>query len=177
MFTRVFAFVAIAFFAIQGVAAADQPLRERRHIDVDVLARGASAVCGFPIRVHIEGDLIDTVFYDSQGNIIREVDVFPNLKLTVYRPGTNIGYTTASPAVLTQYYTDGAALGSQTTAYLTGLVQKIPGIDLDSGRAVLTGTVIGYDAAGVPVNRFTIVSTVGPDLDASQAVQRCAYFQ
>ena len=175
---RVLAFVAVLLLATQLVAFAEQPLTERQHFDVDIPAVGASRVCGFPIRVHIVGDLIAHVFYDNKGTIIREVDVFPDTKITVYRPGTDIGYTTASPVVLTQYYSDGAAIGSSTISVLTGLVQRIPGVDLDSGREVLSGTVTGYDAAGVPLNHFTaIVSTVGPDLDAPQPVQRCAFFQ
>ena len=176
---RLFAFVAVLLLAMQSIASADQPLQERKAISFDGPAVGASAVCGFPIRVHAEGDEIFTVFYDNTGNIIREVDVFPNLKVTVYRPGTTQSYTTASPAVLTQYYTDNAAIGSPVTGVLTGLVEKIPGVGLDSGRAVLQGVVTGYDSAGVPLNHFsnTTVSSAGPDFPAAIRFERCAFFQ
>jgi hypothetical protein len=172
------AFVTAFLFAMQTVALADQPVHERLHNEFDVLAGGASALCGFDIRVHFVGDAIFTLFRDQDGNITKEIDVFPNAKLTVYRPETTIGYTTATPAVITYYYTDGAPIGSTFTAIVTGLVQKIPGIDLDSGRALVTGVVIGYDTAGVPMDRGTSVEQLaGPDLDAPQSVQRCAYFQ
>lgn len=175
---KTLALVGALMLVTQTVAAADQPLRERQHTDVDIPAIGASAVCGFPIRIHAVGDSNFTLFYDNQGNIIREIDTFPSWKITVYRPGTDIGYTTASPAVVTFHYTNGAAIGSSVTGTVTGLVQRIPGIDLDGGRFVFTGFVRGYDAAGVPLVTFTAqVSTTGPDLDAPQPVQRCAYFQ
>src|SRR4029078_7935662 len=127
------AFVTPLLFVMQPVALSAQPVHERLHNEFDVLAGGASALCGFDIRVHFVGDAIFTLFREQGGNMTTEIDVSPNAKLTVYRPETTIGYTTATPAVITYYYTDGAPTGRHFTAIVTRPDQKIPGTDLDSG--------------------------------------------
>ena len=175
---RLFGFVAVLLLATQSVAAADQPLREVNHFDNDVKLVRASNACHFEIRGHFVGESIFTLFYDKAGNIIKEIDVFPSLKETIYRPGTDQSYTSESPAVLIQYYTNNAALGSPVTATLTGLVERIPGVGIDAGRDVLQGTVTGYDAAGVPLNTFTsVVSSSGPEFPLPIRYERCAFFQ
>lgn len=175
---KLFAFVAALLTAMQGNASADQPLQVRHHVDADVPANVASRICGFEIRAHFEGDANIKVFYDNDGNIVREVDTFPSWKVTVYRPGTDQAYTSASPQVLHFYYTDGAALNSVVTIVGTGLLERIPGVGMDSGRVVFEAVVIGYDA-GVPVTQFVReVSSAGPDLPFQPfGRNRCAYFQ
>ena len=176
---RLFGFVAVLLLATQSVAAADQPLREVNHFDNDVKLVRASNACHFEIRGHFVGESIFTLFYDKAGNVVKEIDVFPSLKETIYapsRPGES--YTSESPAVLIQYYTNNAALGSPVTATLTGLVERIPGVGIDAGRDVLQGTVTGYDAAGVPLNTFTsVVSSSGPEFPQQIGIERCAFFQ
>src|SRR5438045_2596861 len=109
---KLIAFVASLLLVMQTTASADQPLEVRRHVDGDVRAPAASRICGFEIRAHFEGDANIKLFYDNDGNIVREIDTFPSWKVTVYRPGTDQAYTSASPQVLHSYYTDGAALNS-----------------------------------------------------------------
>jgi hypothetical protein len=170
--------VAVLLLAMQSLAAADQPLREHAEFDVDIPAMGASAVCGFPIRQHIVGSSTFTLFYDKDGNIDREVDTFPNLKVTVYRPGTDLSYTSSSPAVLHTQYTNGAAIGSTATAEVTGRLERIPGVGMDSGRLVFSAVVVRLDAAGVPVITSTgVISSVGPSFDQPIRFERCAFFR
>ncbi|HKY50736.1 MAG TPA: hypothetical protein VJP45_05720, partial [Candidatus Limnocylindria bacterium] len=158
-----------------GGARAGAPLQEREHTDIDVRLGGASNACGFEIRGHFEGDSHFVVFYDSTGAIIREVDTFPSFTVTIYALTTGKSYTSVSPAVLTQYYTDGAVVGSPVIAVVTGLVERIPGVGIDSGRFVFNAVVVDHDAAGVPIIQFVSeVSSVGPDLDTSIGVARCA---
>lgn len=160
---------------LSGAAAAEQPLQERFHVDNDIRLGAASAVCGFEVRGHFEGDRHFTVFYDNTGAIVREVDTFPSLTLTVYAPSTGKSYTSVSPAVLITYYTDGAAIGSHATAFTAGLAERIPGVDMNGGRFVFDAVVIGYDEAGVPLIRFVAeISSVGPDYDTTIAAARCA---
>jgi hypothetical protein len=176
---KLFAFVVALLLAMQTSAAADQPLQLRRHVDADVRGNVASAICGFEIRVHIVGDATIKLFYDKNGNIVREVDTFPSYKVTVYRPGTDQAYTSASPQLLHFYYTKGAALNSAVTVVGTGLLEKIPGVGMDSGRVVIEAKVIGYDADGVPLTEFVReISSSGPDLPLQPfGRNRCAYFQ
>jgi len=166
--------VALAL-VLGGAAAAEAPLQEWLSLDRDVRLNGASAVCGFEVRGRFEGDAHYTVFYDESGAIIREVDTFPSVKVTVYAPSTGKSYTSTDPAVLITYYTDGAAIGSHATAILVGRAERIPGVGIDAGRFVFDAVVVGYDAAGVPLIRFVSeISSVGPDLDMTIAEARCA---
>lgn len=175
---RLLAFVAVLVLAMQSLAAAEEPLRERSTFDVDLPAVRATAACGFPIRQHIVGAANFTVFYDSAGIIDREVDTFPSLKTTVYRPGTDLSFTSAEPAVLHTQYTNGAAIGSTATAELTGRAERIPGVGIDAGRLVFSAVVVRLDPAGVPVIRGTgVISSVGPSFEANLGVERCAFFQ
>jgi len=80
--------------------------------------------------------------------------------------------------VLHTYYTDNAVVGSTATAYLTGLLERIPGLDMDAGRFAYNARVIRIDSAGVPVIQFVSeISSAGPDLDRPIRFQRCAFFQ
>jgi hypothetical protein len=163
------------FIAIQGGAAAGAPpLREWLHQDVTVRLGVASAVCGFDVFGHFEGDVHFTVFYDQNGSIVSEIDTFPSFKATVYAPSTGKSYTSASPAVLHTQYTDGAAIGSTATAEVTGLLEKFDGVNMEGGRLVFEGVVVGIDPAGVPLIRFVReISSSGPHIDTVIGVARC----
>ncbi len=157
------AVIVAALFLFQLGAAASPPLQETGHYDNTALPPGATAVCGFPVFGHFEGDFHFTVFYDQDGNIVREVDTFPSATITVYAPSTGKSYTSASP------------IGSTATAARTGLLEKIDDIDMDGGRVVFEARVTRYDAAGVPIIQFVrVISSSGPDLDAPIRFQRCA---
>jgi hypothetical protein len=162
---------------LQGVAVAQPPLQEWRDLTAThVLLMGATARCGFDIFADAEGRSHYIVFYDNAGAIVSEVDVFPALKITVYAPSTGKSYTTVSPAVLHTYYTEGARIGSVATGELTGLLEKVDDIQMDSGRLVFLSHVVGYDGAGVPLigGAPTVISSVGPNLDTPPIGQaRC----
>jgi len=171
---RIFTLIVILTLALSTTAAAEAPLQEWRHIDVTAKAVAASAICGFDIFRHFEGDSHFIVSYDNDGAIVREVDTFPGLTITLYAPSTGQSYTSSVPAVLHTYYTNGAAIGSEATASLTGLAEKFGSADLDSGRLVFRAIVVGYDAAGVPNIRFVEeISSVGPNVDVSVQQSRC----
>jgi hypothetical protein len=175
---RLIGLIAAVMLATQGVALADQPLREWRHVDQDVALPGASAVCGFAIRGHVVGESHFTVFYDNAGNIVKEVDTFPSLKLTVYRPGTDQSYTSAEPAVLIAYYTNNAVVGSTARVFSAGLFERIPGIGIEGGRIEFDAVVVDIDNAGVPLIQFvSLISASGPQLDQPIRFGRCAFFQ
>ena len=170
--------IVAALFIFQVGASAAPPLQETGHYDYTVLLPGATRICGFPVYGHFQGDFRLTVFYDNNGRIVREVDTFPMATVTVYAPSTGKSYTSASPAVLITTYTNGASVGSTAIASLNGLLEKIDGVDLDSGRFVFEAAVDGYDAAGVPQIHFVReISSVGADLDAFIGAQRCAAVQ
>ena len=169
------AVIVAALFVFQLGASAAPPLQETGHYDNTVLLPGATARCGFPIYGRFQGDYRFTAFYDENGNVVREVDTFPMATVTVWAPSTGKSYTSASPAVLHTDYTNGVTVGSTAIATLTGLLEKVDGVDLDSGRLVYQAIVIGQDPAGVPITMFDhVISSTGADLDAFIGVQRCA---
>lgn len=160
--------------ASQSSATAGAPLQEWQDFDFDFLLPGATAACGFPVRAHLEGRAHFTVFYDQEGQIIREVDTFPSLKITVYSPTTGKSYTSAQPAVLITDYEPGAAIGSEAIAYASGLFEKIGDVALEGGRIVFSAEVVAYDPAGVPLIQFTgAISESGPHVDGPIGVARC----
>ena len=165
----------LVLFSLLGSSAyAEPPTQERTHFDDTVRLVRASNICGFDVFGHFQGDQHFTLFYDRTGAIDREVDTFPDFKVTVFAPSTGKSYTSASPAVLHTQYTDGAAIGSPAIAELTGLVEKVDGVDIDSGRLVFNAIVVGRDAAGVPTIQFlSVISSSGPDLDTTIGRARC----
>jgi hypothetical protein len=94
--------------------------------------------CAFPVVVHIEGDIRRTLFFDRQGNEIRELEVFPNFRVTFTNPETGKSITTPSPSV--EHLTinpDGSAVLA-----LTGLTSHLivgggPPLASEVGRIVL----------------------------------------
>lgn len=171
----VLAISAVVMLMLGTTAAASPPLRETGHQDVTLLLPGATARCGFDIFGHFEGDFRFTVFYDNEGRIVREIDTFPSFKVTVFAPSTGKSYTSASPQVLHATYTPGAAIGSTAIVRLTGLLEKIGGIDMEGGRLAFEAVVVDYTDAGVPLVQFVReISRSGPHLDAPFGVQRCA---
>ncbi len=165
----------VLMLALSTIAAAEPPLQEWRHFEnLGVPLPGASRVCGFPVFGDFVGEGHFIVFRDASGAIVREVDTFPALTVTIYSAFRS--YSSAAPAVLTTYYTGGAAIGTPAIAVVTGLVEKAGDADMNAGREVWDATVIGMDAAGVPLIRFTThrISTAGPDWDTTLGAARCA---
>lgn len=171
---RLSTLVVIFTLALSTIASADAPLQEWRHFDVTVKAVAASQLCGFDIYRHLEGDAHYIVFYDNDGSIISEVDTFPRLTITLYAPSTGQSYTSVQPAMLHTYYTNGAAIGSDATGILSGLVEKFGDADMDGGHATFSARVVRYDAVGVPIIQgIAFLSSRGPDVDVSVQQSRC----
>lgn len=172
LLTRTFLAV-ISVLALQLQAFAAPPLQVRTHVDFTFRSGSASRICGFDVFVRIEGDGRATLFYDNDGNITRENDSQPDLKVTVFAPSTGNSSTFPMSAALHTFYTDGGALGSTGTAILTGLVQRYPGAGVDAGRTIFDTVVVDVTPEGIPVTDFTPVSHTGPLLDLSLAAARC----
>lgn len=166
--------VVAVLLASQGTAAAVGPLQVSHHVDATFRLGPASAVCGFDVFGHFEGDFNYKVFYDRNGNIVREIDTFPSFKVTISAPYTGKSYTSASPAVLHTSYTNGAAIGSAAIAAETGLLEKFGGVDMVAGRRAFNAIVVDYDDDGVPLIQFVSeISSTGQTLDSTFAAARC----
>ena len=160
--------------ALQTPALAEGPLHVRDQIDFTFRSPGASAICGFDVLVHVEGVGQAALFYDRNGNIVRENDSAPDLKMTIFAPSNGNSWTFALSAALHTLYTDGGAIGSTGTAVLTGVAQRFPGAGIDAGRTVFETLVVDVTPEGLPVTDFTnVLSHSGPLLDMSLAAARC----
>jgi hypothetical protein len=120
------------------VARAVPPERSPvEHVDeTDTIPAAPEGPCAFPVEVHVVGDLRRTEFFDKQGNVIRELHVFPGFTLTFSANGKSITTRSTAPEHIT-FNPDGSV-----TVAVTGLQGHIVGIGgppgaSDVGRLVL----------------------------------------
>jgi hypothetical protein len=107
------------------------------HLDeMETIPAAPVGPCAFAINVHLVGKVRHTHFFDRQGNVIRELTVFPRFRITFSANGKSI--TTVSVAA--NHVTinpDGSA-----TVAITGLQGHLivgggPPLAADVGRLVL----------------------------------------
>jgi hypothetical protein len=103
------------------VARAVPPERSVEHVD-ETFTIPAGEECAFPVEVHVVGDIRVTEFFDRQGNLIRDLSVFPGFTVTFSANGKSI----TTPSVAPEHHTfnpDGSV-----TITITGLQGHIVGI-------------------------------------------------
>ena len=94
--------------------------------------------CSFPIALHFEGTVTAHIFFDKNGTVVKEIDIFGNFTVT-FTNTTNEekSLSTRGPAPSIITFTD----GSPNTLAIVGLNAAItvPGVGLvalDAGRIV-----------------------------------------
>jgi len=130
--------IGVLVLALAATASARPPERfPVVHLDeMEMIPAAPEGPCPFAIDVHVVGDIRFTQFLDAEGNVIRELTVFPRFRITFSANGKSI--TTVSTAV--EHGTvnpDGSA-----TVAVTGLQGHIivgggPPLAADVGRLVL----------------------------------------
>jgi YD repeat-containing protein len=129
-------------------------------------------LCGFPVFQSLVGTINTTLRYDSAGNIVSEVDTQPGTTLTFSSPTSGKSLSWPFALVGRTDYTNGGAVGSEATAYGSGLSIKAPGVSADGGRVVFSAVVVATTPDGIPIIGFTgvISSSAHPaDPDAIDA--------
>jgi hypothetical protein len=122
-----------------------------------------TTLCGFPIEVAFQGDVRVTVFFDQNGNPVREIDTFANFLVT-FTHGTKT-LTTKGPAHgITTFDAEGNIVSIEFDGMSANVT--LPGqghVLLDAGRLV-------FDADG------NIVAENGPHqvFGTGDAPQFCA---
>ena len=76
--------------AVAPAATAVKPAREIVPAPGDMLITGQ---CAFPVLGHIEGNEIDTTFFDKSGNPVKQIGVFPCQTLTLTNLDTDESIT------------------------------------------------------------------------------------
>lgn len=150
-------------------AQATPPGHFSEPVDVTYQDDYLTGFCGFEVLFSLVGTLKSTLHYDRSGNIIREVDTQPGLTLSFHSPETGKSFSFPFAAIHRTDYTDGAAVGSETISYGSGLSLRVPGISANAGRAVFSGVVVDHTSYGVPIVGFTgVISWVGHENDPDE---------
>lgn len=126
---------ALATAALATATLAVQPVRIVHEVYVDDVI--PSEACGFPIAVHVEGTVIQTMFFDGDGNWVRAMDTPINLKETWTNTATGASaWILHSASAHLTLNDDGSA-----TVAVTGVQGRVKsaegGIVADIGRMVL----------------------------------------
>jgi hypothetical protein len=125
----------LVVLALGAVARAVPPEHSVVQIDDVFTIPAGPDTCSFPIQGHASGTMRTTTFFDKEGNLIREISVFPQARITFSANVKTI--STVSPSV--EHFTfnpDGSA-----TLTITGLSGHLitgggPPQAVDVGRVV-----------------------------------------
>lgn len=128
-------FVSLALLALAAVARAVPPEHSVEPIDGVFTIPAGPDTCSFPIQGQVSGEIRTTTFFDKEGNVIREISVFPRARVTFSANGKSISTVTPSVEHLT-LNPDGSA-----TVTITGLSGHLitgggPPQAVDVGRIV-----------------------------------------
>jgi hypothetical protein len=153
--------VVLLSLAISSVADAVPPVREYFTVHLTGFAPAVSTICGFRIERDNYINLIDTAFFDKDGNPRRFLEVAPGTKLTWINPANGKSVTYANVFSIHQTLNADGSIDE----FDVGLVYRaiVPGegaSTVNSGRLVLHIS---------PTGVVTVVSDVGPS-DSFQGV-------
>jgi hypothetical protein len=167
--------LAVILLALGGSTAANaQPLLVRKFVDLTLPQPGLSALCGFTVYRRIEGFVDAALFFDDEGNPVREIDTSPSLRNTFFAPETNksVSYPGTGTAV-TEYYPDLSAVVT-LDGFLTFV--HVPGsgpLLISVGRIVFTADVVGTNADGLPVTGSPTAILFESGIDDGSALGAC----
>ncbi len=147
---RFLVLLAVAIPFATSTATAAEPIREAFPVDSTFRAPFTSAACGFDVFIHVEGTFKLTAHVNRQGEVVRELDFSPGLKVTFFAPSTGKSFTVTDPGIAHYVYPEGASIGSTAIIVFTGKQGSAPGV-VAAGRTVLEGVVVAFDPAGIPL--------------------------
>jgi hypothetical protein len=150
--------------AAPGSAVAAAPDRASIDISDSFVDDVLSEACGTEVAVTLTGTAEITLWRNTRGLVVRELDRFPKARVTWTASGTGRTVTTRFDAVSSWDYGSGAVLGGPVTVTAHGLFFRIPGVtSAVAGREVAVGSVDAFDN-GIPiVDRAEQVLRVGHD--------------
>ena len=160
-----------------SASSAGQPPKTTTFVDLTRLSAGTSRTCGFDVYTRLVGRITTSLYYDANGNVVREFDHAVNLRTIFFAPSQGTSYE--FPLLggnLTQYYPDGATIGAPARVVVTGLVDKVPGQPADAGRSEYAGEVVDFTPEGVPVVDFDLFDPVSQNgqTGSDTRANRCA---
>ena len=154
-----------------------------RHFSFDNSASGfapfTSAACGTPVYITVTGTYDVTLYYDANGNVVRELDRIPDGTTTFSSPATGKSFTIRGSSVTEVDYHGGATLGSPAVVRLLGFQGSGagPGTSVSAGQRVWNGTVDDFSPEGIPLVDFggdpIFAAGTFPDFLTVQLPERC----
>jgi hypothetical protein len=130
------AVMGLGALAVSAVATAGRPTHLTESFDnVFTIPAAPEGPCAFAIQGHATGTVKTTEFFDSSGNLVREISAFPRARVTFSANGKSISTVTPSVEHIT-FNPDGSA-----TVTITGLSGHLvtgggPPVAADVGRIV-----------------------------------------
>jgi hypothetical protein len=128
--------VGLGALAVSAVATAGRPTHSTETFDnLFTIPAAPAGPCAFAIQGHSTGTVQTTEFFDSSGNLVREISAFPRARVTFSANGKSISTVTPSVEHIT-FNPDGSA-----TVTITGLSGHLvtgggPPVAADVGRVV-----------------------------------------
>jgi hypothetical protein len=121
-------------------------------------------MCGFPVTYTFVGDIRVTLYVDEQGNVVREIDTYPNFNVTIEHDGNVLTTKGPGPGMFT-FDADGAI----ETFAINGMSANVtlPG----EGRILFDVGHIAWDEEGNLVAENGIHQIWG----TTSAPEFCAY--
>lgn len=166
--------IAMGSLLVTSTGAANAPSRFTFTLDQTFPSGNLTAACGFPVFVHIEGTQAATIFYDTSGTVVREIDTSPGFSVTFFAPSTGGSFTYPGSGAFIQEYVNGTAVGSHLVATLVGLHRGAGPGPPDAGRTVFDAVVAGVSPEGIPaVEIVDVISDAGHRIEDITAA-RCA---
>jgi hypothetical protein len=142
--------------AVAPVATANKPTREIVPSPDDFVITDQ---CAFPVRAHIEGVEIDTTFTNKQGNVVKQIGVFPGNTLTLTNLDTRKSITVPATGAFEGRLERNGSVTFMVTGHgpwLSNPLTGEPGIWFQSGRVAATfdaeGNMTSIDSTGKLVN-------------------------
>lgn len=162
-------------------ATATPPTRIAFEFDETFPSDFLTDACGIPVWIHEQGAGTTTLYYDSDGQLIRELDTLAEgATVTLFSPlelgGTGRSFTEVSHEPSTFLYPDGTEIGDTAIVILYGVQRTSgPGNPRLVGRQVYEGVIIDFTPDGVPVVDPVLLTSQAGQFDFAAVLQaRCA---
>ena len=127
-------------------------------------APGLSAACGFDVSLQFDGVARGTLFFDSDGTPIHEIDQAAGVTVTL------ISATETLTSPLASFHTEylGDADGSPAIVSLAGFTLDPRG--RAAGRLVFEAAVVGFDPNSVPITDTSALTSADGHFTDTEAL-------